>query len=78
MKKGAETNAVTLKSTIEATLANHGLSLSRLRAQGYDGASNMRSQFNGLKTFIQNQNELAFYIHCFAHQLLLLQNIIRR
>lgn len=65
----ADTNAITLKATIEAMLAKHGLSLSRLRGQGYDGATNMRREFNGLKTLILKENKSAFYIHCFAHQL---------
>lgn len=47
----------------------HGLCISRLRGQGYDGASNMRGELNGLKTLIMEENESAFYVHCFAHQL---------
>ena len=45
------------------------MSLSRLHGQGYDGASNMQGEFNGLKTLILKENKLAFYVHCFAHQL---------
>jgi hypothetical protein len=30
-------------------LDHHGLSISKIRGQGYDGASNMRGEFNGLK-----------------------------
>ena len=37
--------------------------------QGYDGASNMNREFKGLKTLILRENESAYYIHCFAHQL---------
>ncbi|KAL3636798.1 hypothetical protein CASFOL_019097 [Castilleja foliolosa] len=37
--------------------------------QGYDGASNMRGEFNGLKTLVLRENSSAHYIHCFAHQL---------
>ncbi|XP_024978991.1 zinc finger MYM-type protein 1-like [Cynara cardunculus var. scolymus] len=40
-----------------------------VRAQGYDGASNMRGEFNGLKALILNENSLTYHIHCFAHQL---------
>ena len=29
----------------------------------------MRGEFNGVKTLIMKENEYAFYIHCFAHQL---------
>ncbi|VFQ58409.1 unnamed protein product [Cuscuta campestris] len=64
-----ETSARFLKKSIDEFFAKHGLSLSRLRGQSYDGASNMRGQFNGLKTLILNENKNAYYIHCFAHQL---------
>ncbi|XP_059289805.1 uncharacterized protein LOC132043321 [Lycium ferocissimum] len=37
--------------------------------QGYDGASNMQGELNGLKTLILNETPLAYCIHCFAHQL---------
>ncbi|XP_024990565.1 zinc finger MYM-type protein 1-like [Cynara cardunculus var. scolymus] len=40
-----------------------------VRGQGYDGASNIRGEFNGLKALILNKNISAYYIHCFAHQL---------
>nr|XP_028959328.1 zinc finger MYM-type protein 1-like [Malus domestica] len=45
------------------------LSMSKLRGQGYDGASNMKGELNGLKTKILNKYPQAFYVHCFAHQL---------
>ncbi|XP_021727175.1 zinc finger MYM-type protein 1-like [Chenopodium quinoa] len=47
----------------------YSLSLSRVRGQGYDGASNMRGEINGLKTLIMNETKQAYYIHCFANQL---------
>ena len=40
---------VTLKSAIDEVFNKHSLSLGRLRGQGYDGASNMRDELNGLK-----------------------------
>ncbi|CAH9098495.1 unnamed protein product [Cuscuta epithymum] len=64
-----DTTSLSLKSAIEALLTRHGLNMSRIRGQGYDGASNMRGEFNGLKTLILNDNSSAFYVHCFAHQL---------
>uniref|UniRef100_A0A8I6XNG5 HAT C-terminal dimerisation domain-containing protein n=1 Tax=Hordeum vulgare subsp. vulgare TaxID=112509 RepID=A0A8I6XNG5_HORVV len=47
----------------------HDLSMSRLRGQGYDGASNMRGELNGFKKLVLDVNPYAFYVHCFAHQL---------
>jgi hypothetical protein len=40
-----------------------------LRGQGYDGASNIRGEFNGVQKLIRDENPYAFYVHCFAHQL---------
>ncbi|KAK9990032.1 hypothetical protein SO802_025017 [Lithocarpus litseifolius] len=53
----ASTTALSLKYAIECLLCEHNLSSSKLRGQGYDGASNMQ------------ENKSAFYVHCFAHQL---------
>ncbi|KAL7154812.1 hypothetical protein ABFS83_03G028300 [Erythranthe nasuta] len=64
-----DTSALTLKANIDNVFSRYGLSISKLRGQGYDGASNMRGQFNGLKTLIFNENPSAYYIHCFARQL---------
>ncbi|KAJ1273005.1 hypothetical protein BS78_06G246800 [Paspalum vaginatum] len=50
-------------------LSAHGLTISKIRGQGYDGASNMRGEFNGVQKLIRDENPYAFYIHCFAHQL---------
>jgi hypothetical protein len=61
--------AAVLKKTIESVLNKHYLSISRLRGQGYDGASNMRGELNGLKTLILNENSSTYYVHFFAHQL---------
>lgn len=65
----ANTTAQSLKEAINRLFSKHGLSMSRLRGQGYDGASNMQREFSGLKTIILRENECAYYIHCFAHQL---------
>ncbi|XP_021758486.1 zinc finger MYM-type protein 1-like [Chenopodium quinoa] len=64
-----DTTALSLKSAIESLLMEYSLSLSRVRGQGYDGASNMRGEINGLKTLIMNETKQAYYIHYFAHQL---------
>uniref|UniRef100_A0A0R0F360 TTF-type domain-containing protein n=1 Tax=Glycine max TaxID=3847 RepID=A0A0R0F360_SOYBN len=64
-----ETSAKSLKEALEKLLSINGLSLSSIRGQGYDGASNMRGKFGGLRTLIQNENPSAYYVNCFAHQL---------
>ncbi|XP_022893931.1 zinc finger MYM-type protein 1-like [Olea europaea var. sylvestris] len=63
------TTALSLKAAIDKVFSRYNLSMSRLRGQGYDGASNMQGKFNGLKTLILNESPCAFYIQCFAHQL---------
>ncbi|XP_070660515.1 uncharacterized protein [Malus domestica] len=63
------TAARSLKETIDEVFSRHKLSMSRLRGQGYDGASNMQGEFNGLKALIMKDSGCAYYIHCFAHQL---------
>ena len=65
----ANTTARTLKKAVDELLSKHKLSISSLRGQGFDGASNMSGELNGLKTLILKDNPTAFYVHCFAHQL---------
>ncbi|CAN1249543.1 Zinc finger MYM-type protein 1, partial [Linum perenne] len=65
----ANTKALTLRNEIESMLLKHGLSFKKIRGQGYDGASNMKGEINGLKTLILLKTSSAYYIHCFAHQL---------
>jgi hypothetical protein len=65
----SNTTVAELKKTIDSVLSKHNLSISRLRGQRHDGASNMQGKLNGLKTLILNENLSAYYVHCFAHQL---------
>jgi hypothetical protein len=58
-----------LKRALVEALSDHGLCVANLRGQGYDGASNMRGEFDGLQKIIQDENPYPHYIHCFAHQL---------
>lgn len=64
-----DTSSMTLMTTIKKLLDNHSLSMSNIRGQGYDGASNMRGELNGLRNLIMRNNPSAYYVHCFAHQL---------
>jgi hypothetical protein len=69
IKHVKDTTSESLKKALVEMLSDHGLVVARLRGQGYDGASNMRGEFNGLQKLIHDENPFAFYIHCFAHQL---------
>ncbi|XP_075086338.1 uncharacterized protein LOC142169041 [Nicotiana tabacum] len=62
-------SAKSLKEAIYSLLLEHSLSKSQIRGQGYDGASNMQGEINGLKTLIVNDTPSTYCIHCFAHQL---------
>ncbi|CAN1800153.1 Zinc finger MYM-type protein 1 [Linum perenne] len=62
-----DTKAMSLKIAIESMLMKNGLSISRVRGQGYDGASDMKGEINGLKTLILEESPYAYYIHCLAH-----------
>ncbi|XP_074266115.1 uncharacterized protein LOC141588581 [Silene latifolia] len=64
-----DTTSLTLKAAIEKLLGANSLTLSSVRGQGYDGASNMRGSINGLKTLIMKESPSAYYVHCFAHLL---------
>ncbi|XP_039785300.1 zinc finger MYM-type protein 1-like [Panicum virgatum] len=64
-----ETSAICLKESLQKLFTDIGLSIQQVRGQCYDGASNMRGEFNGLKSKILQENRSAYYVHCFAHQL---------
>jgi hypothetical protein len=65
----SETTALCLKSNIDKLFIKYKLSWKQVRGQGYDGVSNMRGEFNGLRALIMKENNSAYYVHCFAHQL---------
>jgi hypothetical protein len=74
-----DTASLTLKGAIQSLLLMHQLPLSKVRGQGYDGASNMKGHVNGLKKLIMEDSPSAYYVHCFAHQLqLTLVAVLRR
>ena len=50
-------------------LQEHGLSLTDMRGQCYDGASNMSGARSGCKSIVQQEAPLAMYYHCAAHRL---------
>ena len=60
---------VILAHSIIHLLTTLGLSLSDLRGQCYDGASNMAGARSGCKSVIMREAPMAIYIHCAAHRL---------
>ncbi|XP_019192725.1 PREDICTED: zinc finger MYM-type protein 1-like [Ipomoea nil] len=64
-----DTSASTLKEGIFSILSRHNLDVQNIRGQGYDGTSNMRGEWNGLKDLILDEYPYAYYVHCFAHRL---------
>ncbi|XP_066383478.1 uncharacterized protein [Miscanthus floridulus] len=54
--------AIALKEALVDMLSSHNLSISMLRGKGYDGASNMRGEFNGVQKLIRDENPYAFYV----------------
>ena len=64
-----ETSASCIKTNIDYLFEKYGLTMKQVRGQGYDGASNMRGEFNGLRALIMRENISKYYVHCFARQL---------
>ncbi|ESQ29575.1 hypothetical protein EUTSA_v10024100mg, partial [Eutrema salsugineum] len=56
-----ETFSLSLKCDVDSLFAKHGLSMNKLRGQGYNGASNMKGEFNGLRALILRKNNYAYY-----------------
>ncbi|XP_071923119.1 uncharacterized protein [Coffea arabica] len=64
-----DTVALALKEAIFSTLSQHNLAIHNIRGQWYDGASNMRGEWNGLQALICHECPYAYYIRCLAHRL---------
>ena len=52
---------------IEDVFLRFELSISNLRGQTYDGASNMSGSYRGCQAIISDKQPLALYVHCGAH-----------
>ncbi|XP_076946241.1 uncharacterized protein LOC143617623 [Bidens hawaiensis] len=64
-----DTLSVTLKTSLWRRLLKYRFDVSKIRGQGYDGASNMREEWDGLRELVLNDCPYAYYVHCFAHRL---------
>ncbi|XP_028116139.1 zinc finger MYM-type protein 1-like [Camellia sinensis] len=63
------TYALTLKKEISNILSQFNLPIQNMHDQGYDGASNMRGEWNGLQALFLKDCPYAYYVHYFAHRL---------
>ena len=48
---------------------DNGIEVKNIRGQGYDGASNMASEGDGVQAHIREEAPLATYVHCCSHAL---------
>ncbi|CAN0875243.1 Zinc finger MYM-type protein 1 [Linum grandiflorum] len=67
IKSVPNTTVVTLNKVICHLLFEYNLQLHKIRGQGYDGASNISGQYNGLKALFLQECSYAYFVHCFAH-----------
>jgi hypothetical protein len=58
-----DTCSATLKQELCSVLAYHKLDVQNIHGQGYDGASNMRGEWNGLEAKFMEECPYAYYVH---------------
>ena len=56
-----------IANKFKPVLSQLGLNISDCRGQGYDGASNMRSDRVGVQALIRKDAHKAVYMHCSGH-----------
>ncbi|KAJ8895244.1 hypothetical protein PR048_000569 [Dryococelus australis] len=67
--RAGKADSETLANLLKNVLLSLELDIKNLRAQCYDGASNMRCPHKGVAARIVEDNPTAMYIHCNAHVL---------
>nr|CAB3267957.1 zinc finger MYM-type protein 1-like [Phallusia mammillata] len=65
--KMQQTTGDAIARMILDVLTRFSLSAGQIRAQTYDGASNMSGKYNGCQAVISSQYPLATYFHCQSH-----------
>ncbi|XP_041350742.1 zinc finger MYM-type protein 1-like [Gigantopelta aegis] len=63
----SETTGASLSNMLQDALLRLNLPITHLRAQTYDGASNMSGKYQGCQALIKKVQPLANYTHCGAH-----------
>ncbi|CAL5335570.1 unnamed protein product [Camellia sinensis] len=71
IKQISSSSVLSLRKAVEDLFSTHIEDISRLRGQIYDKVNNidMHGEFNKFTTLIMEENESAYYVHCFAHKL---------
>ena len=64
-----QTDGESLFNLMKTALVSAGLCIADVRAQCYDGATNMRGLYSGVAARFKQENPLSFYVHCYAHVL---------
>ena len=62
-----ETTGKALYEQIKTELCNLGLDFTNIVACSFDGAANMKGQYNGLQAHLKRDNPKIIYTHCLAH-----------
>ncbi|KAK9053135.1 hypothetical protein SSX86_029765 [Deinandra increscens subsp. villosa] len=63
-----DTLSASLRSSLWQQLLHYQFHVSKICGQGYDGASNMRGEWNGLQALVLKNCPYSYYVHCFAHR----------
>ena len=64
----SKTDAASLFTLLETSLTTEGLKLENVIGQCYDGASNVRGEYNGVQAKVKEICPKALYVHCYAHR----------
>ncbi|GLT90313.1 hypothetical protein SLE2022_082590 [Rubroshorea leprosula] len=64
-----DTSTKTLRDVIVFLFHYYDLDVQNICGQGYNGASNIRGEFNGLQALMSKEFPYAYYIYCLTHRL---------
>lgn len=76
--KTSTTDGLTLTHLTQEILIMHGLNLSTVRGQYYDGTVSIRGCYSEVQSRIKEENQLAPHFHCYAHILNWLYAIMKQ
>ena len=65
----SRTDSDTLFKLLKKSLVTHGLRMSQISGQCYDGARNMSGGYRGVQARVKEEAPKAVYVHCYAHSL---------